>query len=618
MEDWLRNMGDWCISRKRYWGLPLPFYFCPDGHMTVIASKAELLEKATAGLDGLEELHRPWIDDVTVPCGECGQTAERVREVGDCWLDAGIVPFSTLGWQNPVAIPEGYADGAGVGLTKADLPSHEDWERWFPADWVSEMREQIRLWFYSQLFMSVTLVGRAPYTRVLGYEKLNDETGRPMHKSWGNAIWFDDAVERMGADVMRWLYAAQPPAQNMSFGYGPANEVKRRLLTLWNTYRFLVQYASIEGWSPSYATLSSGPGSSEPLDRWIVARTQELVDAARASLDGYDSPGLVRACERFFDDLSNWYVRRSRRRFWEGESGALETLWYALVQSVRVFAPAMPFLAEELWENLVAGACSDDAPSSVHLAGYPEVDDDLLDSELLGAMQDVRAVVELGHAARQQSKLKVRQPLASAVVSAANPARLEGLEALRDEIAAELNVKAVEITPDAGRLVERQIVPNFRVLGPRLGGAVQEVRRALQEGSYEPDADGRVHVAGHVLEPGEYEVRTRPRAGYEAVDDGVFVVAIDTVLTDELRLEGAARDAVRLLQTRRKDLGLEVTDRIHVRSQADERGQALLDAHGAWIASEVLAVSFEPGDGDGDGVQFSSDGIEIAFWVERA
>ena len=229
MEDWLRNMVDWCISRKRYWGLPLPFWTCPDGHLTVISSRKDLRERALSGLEGVEELHRPWIDEVKVRCSTCDAEATRVPEVGDAWLDAGIIPFSTLGWRNEVAIPEGYADGAGVGLTRADLPSHDDWERWFPADWISEMREQIRLWFYSQLFMSVTLVGQAPYRRVLGHEKLHDETGRAMHKSWGNAIWFDDAIEQIGADVMRWMYAAQPPSQNMNFGYGPASEVNRTL-----------------------------------------------------------------------------------------------------------------------------------------------------------------------------------------------------------------------------------------------------------------------------------------------------------------------------------------------------------------------------------------------------
>ena len=324
MEDWLRNMGDWCISRKRYWGLPLPFYLCDDGHLTVVGSKAELLERAVGGTEGLEELHRPWIDDVVIRCGQCAGDARRVADVGDAWLDAGIVPFSTLGWHNETFVEAGYAEGAGVGVTVADLPDHAHWEKWYPADWVSEMREQIRLWFYSMLFMGVALDGRSPYRRVLTYEKVNDETGRPMHKSWGNAIWFEDAIEEMGADVMRWMYAAQPPAQNLNFGYGRAGDVKKRLLTLWNTYAFFVTYAGINDFQPDAATLAAGPGPEgmQPLDRWVVARTQALVRECRAALDTYDSPRLVRAFEAHVDDLSNWYVRLSRSRFWKSDDEA--------------------------------------------------------------------------------------------------------------------------------------------------------------------------------------------------------------------------------------------------------------------------------------------------------
>ena len=235
MDDWLVNMSDWNISRRRYYGLPLPFYPCGCGHLTVVGSRAELAELATGPLDGLEELRRPWIDEVTIRCRQCGDDVRRITEVGDVWLDAGIVPFSTLGWQNPEWIDEGYATGAAEGLTTADLPDHAYWEEWFPADWVSEMREQIRLWFYSQLFMSVALTGEAPFRKVLGYEKMLDETGREMHGSWGNMIEAEDAFARMGADVMRWQYCAQPPSQNLLFGFGPGQEIQRKLLTLWNS-----------------------------------------------------------------------------------------------------------------------------------------------------------------------------------------------------------------------------------------------------------------------------------------------------------------------------------------------------------------------------------------------
>ena len=256
MDDWLRNMGDWNISRRRYYGLPLPFYPCACGHLNVIGSRAELEERAVEGIDQLEELRRPWIDAVPIRCAECGERVERIAEVGDVWLDAGIVPFSTLGWENPEYVAQGYATGAAKGLTTADLPDHAYWERWFPADWVSEMREQIRLWFYSQLFMSVVLTGRAPFRKVLGYEKMLDEEGREMHSSWGNTIDAPDAFARIGADVMRWQFCAQPPDRNLLFGYGPAKEIKKKLLTLWNSVRFLVDYGNVESLRPGASPTS--------------------------------------------------------------------------------------------------------------------------------------------------------------------------------------------------------------------------------------------------------------------------------------------------------------------------------------------------------------------------
>ena len=267
-------------------------------------------------------------------------------EVGDAWLDAGIVPLSTLGWENPEFVPQGYATGAGEGLTTADLPDHAYWEQWFPANWVSEMREQIRLWFYSISFMSVTLTGRSPYERVLTYEKLLDETGREMHRSWGNAIAVDDALDRMGADVMRWQYSAQPPNQNLLFGFGPAHEIKRRLLTLWNSVKFLTDYANIAGWQPVWDDLAGGPGGElQPLDRWLVARTNVFVEEATEAYESWLTVNVVRGFDEFVEDLSNWYIRRSRRRFWDGDEVAFrDALVRARPGRSRVVSPVMPFL----------------------------------------------------------------------------------------------------------------------------------------------------------------------------------------------------------------------------------------------------------------------------------
>src|SRR5439155_1695136 len=478
MDDWLRNMDDWNISRKRYFGLPLPLYPFVCGHLNVIGSKRELEERSVFAIDDLPELHRPWIDKIVIECEECGEATARIPEVGDAWLDAGIVPFSTLGWQNPEWIEHGYATGASVDLSGADLPDHAYWEKWFPADWVSESREQIRLWFYSQCFMAVTLDGRSPYQRVLTYERVRDETGREMHKSWGNAIEANEAVQRMGADVVRWLFTEQIPSQNVNFGYGPAAEIKRRLLTYWNSVRFFVDYANIVEFVPG----AEPAAELQPLDHWLNARTEQLVSEMTDAYERFWTPDVIRAFESFVDDLSNWYIRRSRRRFWDGDTAALWTLWGALTQSLRVIGPIMPFLAAYLWRVLRA----EDLPASVIRAGWPVA-----------------------------------------------------------------------------------------------------VRQALAAGGWEGMPGGGVRVSGRELGADEVLVERTAREGWALAEEGGITVALSTELDDELLLEGRVFDLIHLVNTKRKDAGLELTDRITLtlpESDAD------LLAHEQWIKDEVLAV----------------------------
>jgi len=585
MDDWLRNMGDWNISRRRYYGLPLPIYECSCGHVTVVGSKLELSERAVSGLEQLEELRRPWIDAVPIRCETCSEMVSRIPEVGDVWLDAGIVPFATLGWESPAWIKGGYATGASRGVSTADLPDHAYWERWFPADWVSEMREQIRLWFYSQLFMSVALTGRAPFRRVLGYEKMLDESGREMHGSWGNMIDAEDAFTRMGADVMRWQYCAQPPNQNLLFGFGPAHEIKRKLLTLWNSCKFLVDYANIEGWEPAWEDLAGGPsGELDPLDHWLISRTNALVAEAATAYESWLTVDVVKAYEAFVDDVSNWYIRRSRRRFWDGDETALRTLWYSLVQGLRVVAPLMPFFTDHLWRGLTAPCVG--APESIHLAGWPEVREP--DSALLAEIDELRRVVELGRQARATAGIKLRQPLRALVVDGAPLASSHV-----DEIAEELRVEEVSFGQvDASEL---RVKPNLPVLGPKLGRELGAVRAALEAGKFEELPAGGFRAAGYELSSEEVLVERRGKEGWAvAASDGV-TVALDLHLDEGLLLRGRVYDLIHAVNTMRKEAGLELTDRI--RLTLSEADTDLLE-HADWIARETLAVSVDASGDD--------------------
>lgn len=586
MDDWLNNMGDWNISRRRFYGLPLPIYRCDCGKVTVIGSREELAARATAGMDQLEELHRPWVDRVTIRCDHCGNTElTRIPEVGDVWLDAGIVPFSTLGWQNDEWVENGYATGAAAGLTTADLPDHSYWESWYPADWVSEMREQVRLWFYSQLFMSIALVGRAPFRSVLGYEKMLAEDGREMHGSWGNLISAEEAFERMGADVMRWMYCAHPPDRNLLFGYHGAHAVQRKLLTLWNSARFLVDYGNIEGFTPTFSDLDGGPGEVElrEIDRWLLSRAGQLIDEATGALDRWRVDELIEDFESYLDDLSNWYIRRNRRRFYEYDAAAFRTLWVGLVTALRVVSPVMPFLTDDLWRNLVAGPC-DDAPASIHLAGWPGPVGDI-DGELLSEMRATRRIVEAGRRARMDANLKLRQPLRRVVVRGGDEARGH-----RDEIRDELRVKEVVFDEDA--TVEVTIKPDFPVAGPRLGPKVKEVAAALAIGDYVERDDGVVIAAGEELAPDEV-IRTEKVVleGWAVAHDGNVSVALDPQLDDELIREGRALELIRTVNDLRKQAGLQLTDRITLRLPSEHAD--LVQHHEDWIASEVLATSID-------------------------
>ena len=433
--DWLKNMEDWLISKKRYWGLTLPIWECQKcGHFEVIGSKEELKEKAIEGFKEFEGQtpHRPWVDAVKIKCSACDKQASRVLDVGTPWLDAGVVSFSTLKY----------------------FEDKEYWQKWFPADLVLEgFAGQFKNWFYSLLIMSVVLEDRAPFKNLLGHALVKDEKGEEMHKSKGNAIWFDDAVEKMGADVMRWMYARQNPAANLNFGYGPAEEIKRRFFfILWNCYKFFVSYAKIDGWTPDDGRAKGA--QLHVLDKWVLSRLNNLVRTVTEGLDNFDNMPAARTVEDFVvNDLSTWYIRRSRDRIGptapDGSDKFIcyQTLHQVLLTLTKLMAPFAPFLAEELYQGLALPFARPGLAKSVHLTDWPEIEESLIDEDLEEQMKLVRQIVEKGHAARKDAGIKVRQPLGKITVNKAAQSAA-ATQLIKDE----LNVKEVEFIQEKGDL----------------------------------------------------------------------------------------------------------------------------------------------------------------------
>jgi isoleucyl-tRNA synthetase len=585
--DWLRNMSDWMISKKRYYGLALPIWICTEcDAWEVIGSRDALRLRAVAGWEAFDghSPHRPWIDAVEIACEACGGRARRIKDVGNPWLDAGIVGLSTLKWTTDRAY----------------------WDEWYPADFVTEsFPGQFRNWFYALIAESTVMTGQAPFQTMFGYALLRDERGEEMHKSKDNSIWFDDAAEQIGADVMRWMFSAANPASNMNFGYHLAHEeVRRFFLPLWNTYGFFVTYARLDGWKPDG---TDGPsGARTLLDRWILSRLDALIGEVRAALDDYDAQRATRGIEAFVDDLSNWYVRRNRRRFWKGEldedkRAAYDTLHRVLVHLVRLLAPFVPHLADAMWRNLVT-AVQPEAPDSVHLADFPQPREGVRIPELEASVELARRVVGLGRTARAASGLRTRQPLAAARVKL--PARVGDslsaepaiAEELTREVLDELNVKGLQVLTDESAMVERTLYPLLPVIGPRRGASVAAIMAGARSGAWQLLPDGRVEVGGLTLELDEFQLTARARPGHEVAEEGDLLVALDTELTPELRAEGLAREVAHRLQTERRAAGYEVSDRIAVAISGDPQPIAQLMPHRDWLAAETLAVelSIEP------------------------
>ncbi|MGB4628764.1 MAG: isoleucine--tRNA ligase [Propionicimonas sp.] len=607
--DWLNNNIDWALSRSRYWGTPLPIWRCAEGHQTCVGSRAELSELTGDDLLALDP-HRPFVDDVTFACPKCGQHATRVPEVIDAWFDSGSMPFAQWGYP--------YAEGSTESFGQA-----------YPADFICEAIDQTRGWFYSLMAVGTLVLDQSSYRNVLCLGHILAEDGRKMSKHLGNILEPIPLMDAHGADAVRWFMAAGgSPWASRRVGHATITETVRKvLMTFVNTVAFQSLYARANGWSP--VGQAPDAGQRHVLDRWLVSARNELVRDVTAALEDFDTQRAGSLLAAFIDDLSNWYVRRSRRRFWDGRPGALWTLHETIDVLCRLMAPLVPFVTERVWQDLVVSVDSD-APASVHLASWPAVDVDAIDEHLNRAMGLTRRIVELGRSARSEAKVKTRQPLSRALIPSVAFTQLD--EDLRAEIMAELNVASIGSFASAGDLVDHSAKGNFRALGKRfakqtpvVAAAIAAADAAALAASLAASGTAEVEVGGDLgtvsVSAEEVIISERPREGWSVVNEQGETVALDLELTPELVTAGLAREVIRLVQEARKTSGFEVSDRITVTYAIDDSaaGRAIAAAiatHQQLIADEVLAVALgagEPSDG-----WFGEADLGVRFGVQRA
>jgi isoleucyl-tRNA synthetase len=584
---WLENNVDWAISRERYWGTPLPVWRCENGHAECMGSFAELAERSG---ETLEDPHRPYVDAPSWPCADCGEPMRRVPEVIDVWFDSGCMPFAQH---------------------HAPFENQELFEQRYPANYICEGLDQTRGWFYSLLAVSTLLFDRSPYETVLCLGIIADAEGKKMSKSLGNIVVPWEVIDRHGADAFRWYFlTSKQPWDGYLFSTETVGESLRQfLLQLWNTYGFYVLYANVNDVEP-------GAGPETDLDRWALSRLQATVAEVGERLDDFDATRAGQAIAAFVDDLSNWYVRRSRRRFWDGDPAAFGTLHTCLVTVSKLLAPFTPFIADEIYDNL------DGAEPSVHLCDFPIAGE--RDEALEFDMGVARETVGLGLSARSQSKLKVRQPLRAAVVVAADRERA-ALERLGDVVREELNVKEIRYVEQADDLSSYEIKPNYRALGPRFGKLMPQVAAAVESldaahvaAAVRAGTDVGVSIDGHDhdLGPDDLQLAMKPLDGYQLEREGSHAVALELQLDDELRREGLAREVVHAVQNARKDAGLEVEDRITLRLGGDEDVIAAAREYESYVRGETLAEQLTF-DGDGKGAAVTIDGLDLLIELAR-
>ncbi|MCI9251715.1 MAG: isoleucine--tRNA ligase [Lachnospiraceae bacterium] len=603
--DWLENIQDWGISRNRYWGTPLNVWECECGHQHAIGSRQELLEMSGNEKALAVELHRPYIDEITVRCPECGKDMHRVPEVIDCWFDSGAMPFAQHHYP----------------FENQDL-----FEQQFPAQFISEAVDQTRGWFYSLLAESTLIFNKAPYENVIVLGHVQDENGQKMSKSKGNAVDPFDALATYGADAIRWYFYVNsaPWLPNRFHGKAVMEGQRKFMGTLWNTYAFFVLYANIDGFDAAKYELDYD--SLSVMDKWLLSKLNTVVGQVDDNLANYRIPETARALQEFVDDMSNWYVRRSRERFWakgmeQDKINAYMTLYTALVTICKAAAPMVPFITEDIYRNLV---CSIDksAPESIHLCDFPEVRQEWIDKELEKNMDEVLRIVVMGRACRNAANIKNRQPIADMFVKA--PYELDGYyqEIIRDE----LNVKAVSFTDDVRAFTTYSFKPQLKTVGPKYGKSLNGIRAYLSEadgnaamdelkekGSLTFDVNG-VSV---VLSEGDLLIDMAQTEGYVSDGDNEITVVLDTRLTPELIEEGFIREIISKIQTMRKEAGFEVMDKITVYCQGNDKIAELLTSHRETILSEVLALEVRIGETKGYVKDWSINGEEVTLGVER-
>ena len=608
--EWLDNMGDWMISKKRFWGLALPIWTFDDDSYYVVGSKQELKDLAVEGWDEFEgnTPHRPWIDKVKIKHPVSGLIGKRVEDVGNPWLDAGIVPFSTLKYNT----------------------DKKYWNEWFPAEFVVEsFPGQFRNWFYSLLAMSAMLEEKAPFKNLLGHALVKAEDGREMHKSWGNAIWFDDAAEKMGVDVMRWLYASQNPEHNLLFGYSHGDGIRKKLIQFWNSYSFFATYAEVDGFDPSKTNIMDA--DLNIMDKWIISKLHLFIKESNEALNGFSSEKMMKKFELFLDELSNWYIRRSRRRFWKSEDdsdkqAAYAVLYEVLTKTIKILAPVIPFVTENMYQNLVKNV-DVSMPESVHLCDYPKSDESRIDLSLMDKVDALRRIIELGRSARNKASIKIRQPLAKLAFFIKDDNLFNFIMDQQQVVLDELNIKMIIRVDNETELIKYKVKPNLPLLGQKYGSELQTIKQKLN-GIDENELLKQIRNKNkYKIELKDDEIylgrddlifESESTEGYTSSGDDNFTVGLTTQLNKELIQEGIVRDIIRHVQTMRKNANFAVEDRIKIYSLVDGPVWEAISSFEKLFKNEVLAVDLIKESKTGEYSEtFKIGDQNIQFGIER-